>query len=160
MRTGEAYLKSLSDERTVLLDGEVVGNVAEHPAFRNVAQTIAELFDIAADPANGMQYHSDEIDGPANLVFGIPRSAAQLAARRRAVERWTKHTHGWVGRSPDHVGTFFAAFGAHPEVFEHPERDFAGNISRYYRRILAENLYVSYAIIPPQVSRATTASGW
>jgi 4-hydroxyphenylacetate 3-monooxygenase len=160
MRTGEEYIKSLNDERTVLLDGKVVDNVAEHPAFRNVAQTIAELFDIAANPANGMQYHSAEIDGPANRVFSIPRSAEQLAARRQAVERWTKHTHGWVGRSPDHVGTFFAAFGAHPEVFEHPERDFAGNIRRYYERILAENLYVSYAIIPPQVSRATTASGW
>lgn len=160
MRTGEEYIKTLNDGRTVLIDGEVVDNVSEHPAFRNVAHTIAELFDIAADPANGMQYHSEEINGPANRVFSIPRTPEELKLRRQAVEKWAKHTHGWVGRSPDHVGTFFAAFGAHPEVFEHTEHDFAGNIRRYYERILAENLYVSYAIIPPQVSRATTASGW
>ncbi|WP_136611076.1 4-hydroxyphenylacetate 3-hydroxylase family protein [Sinomonas albida] len=160
MRTGEEYIKTLNDGRTVLLDGQAVDNVAEHPAFRSVIRTIAELFDIAADPANGMQYHSEEIGGPANLVFSIPRSPEQLRSRRAAVERWAKHTHGWVGRSPDHVGTFFAAFAAHPEVFENPERDFAGNIRRYYERILREDLYVSYAIIPPQYSRATTASGW
>ena len=160
MRTGDEYIKTLNDGRTVLIDGEAVENVAEHPAFRNVIGTIAELFDIAAEPANGMQYHSEEIDGPANRVFSIPRTPEELKLRRQAVERWAKHTHGWVGRSPDHVGTFFAAFGAHPEVFEDTEHDYAGNITRYYKRILAENLYVSYAIIPPQVSRATTASGW
>lgn len=160
MRTGAEYLTSLNDNRTILLDGEVVHDVVNHPAFANVAKTVAELYDIAADPANGMQYHSEEIDGTANLVFSAPRTPEQLKARRVAVERWAKHTHGWVGRSPDHVGTFFAAFGSHPDVFEHPERDFAGNIRRYYERILRENLYVSYAIIPPQYSRATTASGW
>ncbi|MCW3767353.1 MULTISPECIES: 4-hydroxyphenylacetate 3-hydroxylase family protein [Paenarthrobacter] len=160
MRTGDEYIKTLNDGRTVLIDGQAVENVAEHPAFRNVIGTIAELFDIAADPANGMQYHSQEINGTANRVFSIPRTPEELKLRRQAVERWAKHTHGWVGRSPDHVGTFFAAFGAHPEVFEDPEHDYAGNITRYYKRILAENLYVSYAIIPPQVSRATTASGW
>jgi 4-hydroxyphenylacetate 3-monooxygenase len=160
MRTGADYLGSLDDGRTVLIDGEAVPNVLEHPAFRAVAHTIAELYDVAADPANGMQYHAEEIDDTANLVFSIPRSLEDLQRRRAAVTRWAKHTHGWVGRSPDHVGSFFAAFAAHPEVFEHPDRDFAGNVRRYYERILREDLYVSYAIIPPQVSRATTASGW
>jgi len=160
MRTGAEYINSLNDGRTVLIDGQVAGNVAEHPAFSKVVETVGELFDIAADPANGMQYHCEEIDGPANLVFSIPRSPEDMKRRRAAVERWAKHTHGWVGRSPDHVGTFFAAFAAHPEVFASEERDYAGNLTRYYERILRENLYVSYAIIPPQYSRATTASGW
>jgi hypothetical protein len=99
---------------------------------------MAELFDIAADPANGMQYHAEEIDCPANRVFSAPRSAEELTQRRHAIETWAKHTHGWVGRSPDHVGTFFAAFGTHPEVFADEERDFAGNIRNFYKRILAE----------------------
>jgi 4-hydroxyphenylacetate 3-monooxygenase len=160
MRTGEEYLKTLNDGRTVIVDGQVVENVLEHPAFSHIAQTIAELYDIAADPANGMQYHSDEINGPANRVFSAPRTQEELVLRRQAIEKWAKHTHGWVGRSPDHVGTFFAAFGSHPEVFKDEKHDFSANISNYYKRILAENLYVSYAIIPPQVSRATNASGW
>ncbi|NKX53675.1 4-hydroxyphenylacetate 3-hydroxylase family protein [Arthrobacter mobilis] len=160
MRTGKEYLESLKDGRTVLLDGDVVDDVTVHPAFARVARTMAELFDLAADPANGMQAHSDDIGGTANRVFMAPRTAGELTERRRAIEVWAKHTHGWVGRSPDHVGTFFAAFGTHPEVFRTETHDFSENIANYYKRILSENLYVSYAIIPPQVSRATTASGW
>lgn len=39
-----------------------------------------------------------------------------------------------------------------PEMFageEGDDRDYAGNIQRYYEKILRENLYVTYAIIPP-----------
>lgn len=160
MRTGAEYLASLNDGRVVLVDGEQVDDVTTHPAFAPVAHTIAELFDLAADPANGMQYTAPETGAAANLVFGIPRSQEELRARREAIQTWARHTQGWVGRSPDHVGTFLASFAAHPEVFGGGARDFSANVTAYHRRLLAENLYVSYAIIPPQVSRATTASGW
>lgn len=160
MRTGAQYLDSLNDGRVVVLDGEVVDNLLEHPAFASVAKTVAELYDLAADPANGMQFHSPDIDETANRVFAAPRSREDMRARREAVEVWAKHTHGWFGRSPDHVGTFFAGFGTHAEVFESEERDYAGNMRRFYERILRENLYVSYAIIPPAISRGSTASEW
>ncbi|MGW4094125.1 4-hydroxyphenylacetate 3-hydroxylase family protein [Nocardia sp. NPDC004750] len=160
MRTGDEYLDSLNDGRVILIDGEPVSDVTTHPAFAPVARTIAELFDLAADPASGMQYIAPETGDTANRVFGIPRSAADLRARREAIETWARHTHGWVGRSPDHVGTFVAAMAAHPQVFTEGARDFSANVTAFHRRLLDENLYVSYAIIPPQVSRATTASGW
>jgi 4-hydroxyphenylacetate 3-monooxygenase len=159
MRTGAEYLAALDDGRTVLIDGQRVADVTTHPAFAPVAQTIAELFDIAADPVNGMQ-HQDPHIGTANRVFGIPRSAEDLKLRREAIQTWARHTHGWVGRSPDHVGTFLASFAAHPEVFAQGAQDFSGNVCAFHQRVLTQNLYVSYAIIPPQVSRATTASGW
>ncbi|GAA4617338.1 4-hydroxyphenylacetate 3-hydroxylase family protein [Saccharopolyspora hordei] len=155
MRTGADYLASLDDGRVVLVDGEQV-DVTTHPAFAPVARTIAELYDIAAEPGSGMQCTAPETGATANRVFGIPRSREELKLRREAIETWARHTHGWVGRSPDHVGTFLAAFAAHPEVFA----DFSANVMAFHRRLLAEDLYVSYAIIPPQVSRATNASGW
>lgn len=160
MRTGADYLASLNDGRVVLVDGKQVDDVTTHPAFAPVAHTMAELFDLAADPANNMQYIAPETGAVANRTFGIPRSAAELRARREAIQTWARHTHGWVGRSPDHVGTFLASFAAHPEVFAEGTRDFSDNVTTFHRRVLNENLYVSYAIIPPQVSRATTASGW
>lgn len=160
MRTGAEYLASLKDSRTILLDGEVVNDVANHPAFRNVAQTIAELYDIAADPDNGMQFACEETGKPANRAFQAPKNAEDLRRRREAVEVWARHTNGWVGRSPDHVASFFAGFASNSDIFSNEEHDFAGNVRRYHQQILAEDLFVSYAIIPPQVSRATTASGW
>jgi 4-hydroxyphenylacetate 3-monooxygenase len=160
MRTGEQYLSSLDDGRVVLLDGQPVKDVSTHPAFAPVARVIGELYDLAADPANGMQYTAPETGRTANLAFSIPRSPEDLGLRRRALQTWADHTHGWVGRSPDHVGTFLAGFASHPEVFDTGARPLGANVSAFYRRLLDEDLFVSYAIIPPQISRATTASGW
>ncbi|MFD3702084.1 4-hydroxyphenylacetate 3-hydroxylase family protein [Nocardia sp. NPDC058658] len=160
MRTGTEYLASLNDGRVVLVDGAKIEDVSTHPAFAPVAHTIAELFDLAADPSGNMQYLAPETGAIANRVFGIPRSAEELRLRREAIQTWADHTHGWIGRSPDHVGTFLASFAAHPEVFADGQRDFSANVKAFHQRVLNENLYVSYAIIPPQVSRATTASGW
>ncbi|MBC3190366.1 4-hydroxyphenylacetate 3-hydroxylase [Pseudonocardia sp. C8] len=160
MRTGKDYLSSLDDGRTVYLDGERIDDVTVHPAFAPVAGVVAELYDMAADPANGMQYTAPETGETANLVFSTPRDAEGLAARRAAIQRWAGHTHGWVGRSPDHVGTFLAGFASRPELFDTEHHSLGANVTAYYQRLLREDLFVSYAIIPPQVSRATTASGW
>lgn len=160
MRTGNDYLAALKDNREIYIGGERVHDVTSHPAFAPVAATMGELFDLAADPANGMTYTAPEIGGQANRVFGSPRSREDLTAFRHAVQTWARHTHGWVGRSPDRVGGFLAGFGAHPEAFRGEEHDFGPNVTAYHQRALRESLYLSYAIIPPQVSRATTAHGW
>lgn len=160
MRTGTEYLAALKDNREIYLDGERVADAANHPALAPIATTMAELFDLAADPANAMTYRSPETGLEANWVYSIPRSQADLVARRAAIETWARHTHGWVGRSPDHVGAFLAGFAAHPEAFASEPRDLAANVVNYHRRVLTESLYVSYAIIPPQVPRSTTGHGW
>jgi 4-hydroxyphenylacetate 3-monooxygenase len=159
-RTGTDYLAGLKDDREIYIDGQRVHDTASHPAFAPIAGTMAELFDLAADPANAMTYTAPETGEEANLVYSIPRSRDDLVARRHAIETWARHTQGWVGRSPDHVGSFLAAFAAHPEAFASEPRNLGANVVAYFKRMLRESLYVSYAIIPPQVSRATTAHGW
>ena len=53
MRSGAEYLRQISnDGRHVYLDGELVRDVPNHPAFAGAARSIARLYDIAADPAN------------------------------------------------------------------------------------------------------------
>src|SRR5690348_5864504 len=104
MRKGDEYLASLRDDREVYLDGERVAEVTTHPAFAPIAHTIAGLYDLAADPDNDMTYEAPETGREANRVFSIPRSREDLTARRRAIETWARHSHGWVGRGPDHVG--------------------------------------------------------
>jgi 4-hydroxyphenylacetate 3-monooxygenase len=160
MRKGDDYLASLKDDRAIYIDGERVRDVTSHPAFAPVARTIAELYDLAADPLNDMTYTAPETGREANRVFCIPRSREELAARREAIEIWARHTHGWVGRGPDHVGAFMAGFASCPGVFANQPHDFGANVTAHYRRLLDESLYLSYAIIPPQFSRATSAHGW
>jgi 4-hydroxyphenylacetate 3-monooxygenase len=159
MRTGREYLESLRDGRTVILDGEVVENVATHPAFAGVAGAVAGMYDIAADPASGMQAPHPDSGEPVNRAFLIPRSRDDLEARRHALTTWAEHTHGFVGRGPEHVGSFLAGFASTPDVFA-DERGSRENVTRWHDRLLRESPYLSYVIIPPQVDRGGTASTW
>lgn len=159
MRTGLAYLKSLDDDRCIYLRGERVKKVAEHPAFRGIAKTVAGLYDHAADPKNGMIYTSPETGEPANKVFMIPRSQEDLVERRKAIKQWASLTNGLVGRSPDHVGGFLAGFAGNARFFDTEKRKFGKHVEDFYRRVLKEDLYVSYVIIPPQSDRSKTAQG-
>ena len=159
MRTSTDYLSALDDGRRVIVDGKPVEHVASDAAFAPIARTIGKLFDLAADPANGMRVADEATGRPVNRLFLAPRSAEELASWRQAAQLWADDTHGWVGRTPDHVGAFVSAFSAHPEAFA-SERGLADNVLAFHRRVLENDLYVSYAIIPPQVSRATTAHAW
>ena len=51
-KTGAEHIKSLKDGRTVYLDGKLVGDVTEHPAFRNAVHSAAALYDFQAQPEN------------------------------------------------------------------------------------------------------------
>ncbi|HEY3110391.1 MAG TPA: 4-hydroxyphenylacetate 3-hydroxylase N-terminal domain-containing protein [Chloroflexota bacterium] len=159
MRVGRQYLESLGDGRTVYVDGERVGDVGAHPAFRGVTRTVATLYDYAADPANGMAYTAPETGGPANKAFMVPRSRDDLRQRREAIAAWATLSHGLLGRGPDHVAGFFAGFAGGAEVFARGRAAFADNVTRWYRRLLDEDLYFTYVIIPPQVDRSKTAQG-
>ena len=39
-KTGSQHAQSLNDGRQVFINGQLVANVGEHPAFRRTAQTI------------------------------------------------------------------------------------------------------------------------
>ena len=106
LRTGEEYLRSLNDGRAVYLDGERVANVTTHPAFAGAARSCARLFDIAADPSMSerMTFESPSTGARVLRAYQIPRSHADLRARRLASETWAEASFGMMGRTPDHVG--------------------------------------------------------
>ncbi|HLZ26451.1 MAG TPA: 4-hydroxyphenylacetate 3-hydroxylase N-terminal domain-containing protein [Chloroflexota bacterium] len=159
MRTGQQYLDSLADDRAIYVHGERVADVRQHPAFRGIAHTLAALYDYAADPANAMQYLAPETGRSANRTFMIPRSQADLRTRREAIAKWAERTAGMLGRGPDHVAGFLAGFASAPDVFARGRPQFGNNVTRWYHRLLAEDFYVTYVIIPPQVDRSKTAQG-
>ena len=154
-RSGEEYVASLSDGRTVIVDGERVEDVSTHPAFAASVASVAQLYDVSNDPANRelMTYESPSDGRPVNLSWLIPRSKEDLRARRLATEHWAKQSFGLFGRSPDHVASFFAGFAGASDWFAKGGQAYADNLIRYYEQARDEDLYLSYAIIHPQVDR-------
>jgi 4-hydroxyphenylacetate 3-monooxygenase len=159
MRSGAELLRSLDDGREVFLDGERVAKVTEHPAFRAPARQIARLFDIAAAPEmrERMTYPSPKTGAPVWRAWQIPHTHADLKARRLFSETWAEATFGLMGRTPDHVGGFFAGFAAVPRVFAAGGQQFADNVVRFYERMRDNHLFASYAIVPPQIDRSKPA---
>jgi 4-hydroxyphenylacetate 3-monooxygenase len=159
MRTGAEYLKSLNDGRAVFVEGERVKDVTTHPAFREAARSVARLYDIASDPANRelMTFTSPKTGKPVLRAYQIPRSHADLKARRLFSEKWAEASFGLMGRSPDHVAGFFTGYAAVPQVFAAAGQKFADNVVAFYERMRDEHLYLSYAIVPPQIDRSKPA---
>ncbi len=159
MRTGSEYLRSLNDGRRVFVDGECVADVSRHKAFREAARSVARLYDIAAEPANRelMTFTSPKTGAPVLRAFQIPKTHADLRQRRLFSEKWAEATFGLMGRTPDHVAGFFCGYAAVPEVFAKGGQKFADNVVAFYERMRDEHLYVSYAIVPPQIDRSKPA---
>jgi 4-hydroxyphenylacetate 3-monooxygenase len=159
LRTGAEYLKSLRDGRRVYLDGELVKDVTEHPALREAARSIARLYDIAAAPENRevMTFASPKTGAPVHRGYQIPKTHADLRARRLFSEKWAESTFGLMGRTPDHVAGFFCGYAAKPSLFAAAGKQFGENVVRLYEEARDQHLYISYAIVPPQIDRSKPA---
>jgi 4-hydroxyphenylacetate 3-monooxygenase len=161
MRTGANYLRSLNDGRRVFVDGEAVKDVSTHPAFRGAARSIANLYDIAAAPENRerMTFTSPKTGAPVQRAWQIPKTPADLRARRLFSETWAEATFGLMGRAPDHVAGFFTGYAAVPSFFASAggQQKFADNLVAFYEFMRDNHIYCSYAIVPPQIDRSKPA---
>jgi 4-hydroxyphenylacetate 3-monooxygenase len=160
-RSGADFLASLAaTPRTVFVDGQRVSDPSRHPAFREAARQIAGLYDFAFAPENleTMTYVEPETGWRALRCYQIPKTHADLAAKRVAAEKWAEQTFGLMGRTPDHVANFFTGYAAKPSVFAKSGPQYAERVVNFYKHLRDNHLYVAYAIVPPQIDRSKSAS--
>ena len=159
MRSGAAYVASLRDGRSVFLDGERVDDVTKHPAFAEPIRCVAETYDRAKAAANdpALTFADPETSARHSSMWLVPRSAEDLGARRRVHRFWAEPSFGLMGRTPDHVACVLTAFAAWRQLFDRGGARFGDNVVRFHARARDEDLYVTYAIVPPQVDRSQPA---
>jgi len=160
-RTGADFLANLAaTPRAVFVDGERVSDPSRHPAFRQAAKQLASLYDFAFAPENLdiMTYLEPETGLRALRCYQIPKTVADLTAKRIAAEKWAELSFGLMGRSPDHVANFFTGYAAKPSVFAKSGAQYAERVVNFYKHLRDNHLYISYAIVPPQIDRSKSAS--
>src|SRR5580692_12733564 len=100
-RSGSEFLERLSAARVnVEIQGETLtGGVADHPAFRNVVRSYAELYDMQHDPAfrDILTYPSPLTGEPVATSFRPPRTPGDLTKRRQAFKAWADRSLGMLG---------------------------------------------------------------
>lgn len=150
--TGEEYIESLRDGRTVYFHGEKVRDVTTHPAFRNSVRSVARMYDALHDPAQADVLTCETDTGSGGVTqrfYRVPRSADDLVASRDAIAQWQRSVYGWMGRSPDYKASFLATLGAVPDFFD----DYRENALHWYTKAQQEVSYWNHAIVHPPVDR-------
>ncbi|NGQ96603.1 4-hydroxyphenylacetate 3-hydroxylase [Brevibacillus sp. SYP-B805] len=153
---GEAFLKSLNDGRSVWLDGKKVERLPEHPAFQGTLQTIKTLFNMLDHPDTQEEvgYYVPETGRYAHASFLVPRSPEQLAKRSRAFARWSSETCGMMSRLSDYARSIVTGWYAAREELSGLDPEFARKITAYYEKARDRDLFLTTAIIDPQIDRS------
>jgi 4-hydroxyphenylacetate 3-monooxygenase len=155
-KSGNEHIASLRDGRQIFLDGRLVEDHVNHPAFRSSVRSAAALYDYQAAPENlkRMTFRSPTTGNAVNRTWQLPTSYHELLERRAALEAWATLSCGFLGRSPDHVASVLSGMYMGLDLFrEHGER-YARALSDYYEYARDNDLYLTYAIISPQADRS------
>jgi 4-hydroxyphenylacetate 3-monooxygenase len=155
-KTGAEHIKSLRDGRTVYIDGELVKDVTEHPAFRNAIRSTAALYDFQARPENLelMTFQPPGARRRVNRCWQMPTSYAELVQRRKALTAWSEQTFGFMGRSPDHVASSLLGQAMSIEVFRKHGDKRAKALLDYLDYATRNDIFLTYVIINPQADRS------
>ncbi|MDX6585150.1 MAG: hypothetical protein QOI10_4334 [Solirubrobacterales bacterium] len=160
LKSGEDYKESLRDGRRVVLGGEVVEDVTEHPAFKPAIDAWAELFDAQLDPATQdiTTFIDPEIGGRVSAGWLVPRSSADLAKRRDLVDFATDRTLGIFGRAPDYGPTFTLGFLAEEDRIEEREPGATEKIQKFIKNATRNNLTSADLVTEAQSDRSLPPS--
>ena len=85
--------------------------------------------------------------------FLKPRDRRDLEIRTAAHRAIAAFSHGLLGRSPDHVASSITGLAIGSSVFDRDGGAYAQRIEAYYRHARSGDLYLAYAILPPQGAR-------
>ena len=153
LMTGKEYLQSIRDGRALYVGKERVHDQTTHPAFAGGARTYAALFDLKADPALRDIMSFDDGGERYSIYYLQPRSQEDLRRRNRAHRRIADFCFGLMGRTPDAFAGNLTGLSMKPEVLDSAPGGSRSNLMAIYQHIRRNELFATYAIVPPQAAR-------
>jgi 4-hydroxyphenylacetate 3-monooxygenase len=154
-KTGAEHIQSLKDGRTVYIDGKLVADVTEHPAFRNAVKSAGSLYDFQARPENIelLTFAPDGANRRVNRSWQMPRNYDEMVRRRKAMQAWAGVSYGFMGRSPDHLASALVGQRMGIEVFRKHSPERAKAFADYFDYASRNDVFLTYVIINPQAQR-------
>ena len=161
VRNGAEFIAGLkAHPKDVWIAGRQVGDVTSDLAFRLPVELLAGLFDQQVQPElrDIMTYQDEEVRSACRAVVLYSAFTRCLVRRRAAMQVWAEATFGLMGRSPDYLNTVLVAFVDAPEFFAQGGAKFADNVQGYYRYCRDNDLFLTHAIVNPQIDRSKSSS--
>ncbi|MBO0994091.1 4-hydroxyphenylacetate 3-monooxygenase, oxygenase component [Bacillus sp. SD088] len=141
----------------IWVDGnKIVGKVSEHPAFRGVMKSKAQLFDMQNDPAlrDVFTFISPKTEERVGFSYHQPKTKDDLLFRQKATELWAQKNFGLLGRSPDYVNTGMMVLAAAHQLFGAKDKKLGEHILQNYESAMDQDLTFTHTFINPQVNRS------
>lgn len=128
-------------------------DVRKHPALSGVFQNIEKFYHALDLNPKEETFSDGEINS--SLSLKVPKSVADLSAKRRAYYRAARISNGLIGRTPDFMNAAIAAMSAHSEFLGIGDfTDYGANARTYFEHCLSDNPFVCHGAINPQVDRS------
>ena len=151
---GQRYIESLRDGREVWLHGEKVADVTEHPAFRNVVRTFADLYDLQHQAATQDVMTYLDADGVRGSVSYLPPTTPELLLRRRRnTEIWTERSFGMLGRLPDFCAAMIVGFHDTRDELNALHAGFGDNATNYLTLARQNDIALSHGLHDPHMDK-------
>lgn len=162
---GAAFLERLRRQPpTLYIDGRRVEDPTTHPATRNMARSLAGLYDLQLRPDLRDLLTYEEGGERYATSFMVPRTREDLAKIGEAHRVRAEYALGFLGRAPEYMNANVMAAGLGAGYFSAGSTpgahrpDFAGNMRRYYEFVRDHDLCLTHALTNPQVNRSKLAS--
>ena len=153
LKTGDDHLRQLQDGRCVYIGNEKIDDVTTHPAFKRAARVVASMYDRKREE-DALDTFSYEEDGQRYSTWYLrAKTKDDLRRRMNCHKAMADITHGMMGRSPDHVSGFIAGMATKPDFFNTDTHNFSQNLLSYYEFCKNNDIFSTYAVLPPQASR-------
>ena len=156
---GKRYLESLHDGREVWYRGERVDDVTRHPAFTEMAKTIARIYDLqhAPETRDRMTYAQDH-GLRASYSYLLPTQPEHLLLRRRNTEVWVREVFGMCGRLPDFCASMVIGYYDIRQELAQLNPDLARNTESYLAYARDHDLCLSHGLHDPCMDKSLRPS--
>ncbi|HLG74083.1 MAG TPA: 4-hydroxyphenylacetate 3-hydroxylase N-terminal domain-containing protein [Chloroflexota bacterium] len=145
-RTGKQYAAALRDGRRVFQGGRRIEDVTAHPGFAGTVRTLSRLYDLQHTPEHGPLMTAEWEGECISLSYLPPRTAEDLAAKRRNIAFWAEQTLGQMGRYPDFCSELAVGLVDAADWLAQADKRFAANAVAYHRFCAANDLCLTHAL--------------
>ncbi|MDO7908002.1 4-hydroxyphenylacetate 3-hydroxylase N-terminal domain-containing protein [Paenibacillus sp. JX-17] len=157
VKNSKEYIERINRQRMkIWYQGKQVhGLLSEHPAFSGLLHTQSEMYDLQHLPETSEQMtYQESLSGDNfGLSFLAPRHRNDLVRRRKMMELWASHHHGFLGRSPDYMNTTLMSLYTAADMLAEYDKGHADNLRSYYEYCRSNDITLSHAFIQPLASR-------
>jgi 4-hydroxyphenylacetate 3-monooxygenase oxygenase component len=158
IRRGADYIRALQDGREVWHAGRRIADVTAHRGFAGTIKTLADLYDKQHAPEFSdlmtLEHEGERI----SYSYLAPKSADDLARKRRNIEFWAEETFGQMGRYPDFCAQLVVGLLDWTHVIEKHNPKWAENARNYYRHCRRNDLCLTHALTDQYYDRSKRVS--